>query len=173
MKNFLFLRRMADYIPRDRVFEIIKKIETNINIYNERINEIINVLKHLKSNTKLAHTISNYNLMKKLTKAIDLTRINLDDSLNDSYKALLDQNEQKLIENKFNKLVLHDCHRRQLIDQNDHDDVKNKKTQYLIENQAKAKNFYNKLYDVLNKRQSLPKQFKPIFNLELSTKQKL
>ena len=118
---------MADYIPRDRVFEIIKTIETNINIYNERINEIINVLKHLKSNTKLAHTISNVNLKKKLTKAIDLTRIKLDDSLNDSYKALLDQNEQTLIENKFNKLVLHDSHRRQLIDQNDHDDVKNKK----------------------------------------------
>ena len=166
-KSFLLiLRRLADFIPRDQTFEIIKIIETNLKIHDERINQIIKILKELKINSNAPSSVVNFNIKKKLTKVIDLANSSVDENEADSYKVLLDKNEQVKIEKKLNKLSLTDS----MSLHNEEDDLKNKKIKEFQECQNRSRIFYNKLYDVLNKRQVIPKQSKPIFNLELSSK---
>ena len=159
---------MADFIPRDRIFEIIKLIEANLKNENERIHKIVKNLKEFKTNSILPTSIVSLNLKKKLSKAtLDLKNIDLDESMKDSYKNALDKNEEIFIAGKIEKLTVIDANR---FHANVEDDAKNKKFKEIQENQNKAKYFYSKLYDVLNKRQSIPRQFKPIFNLELVNK---
>jgi hypothetical protein len=155
--------RLADFIPRDRVFEIIQLIEANLKKENKRINKIVQILKELKASPA---SMVNLNLKKSFSKAVE---IDLEVSLSkDNYKNYLDKDEENFIVRKIDKMTLIDANRYQSI--NDEDDVKTRKMKEIQENQNKSKCFYNKLYDVLNKRKSIPRQFKPIFDLELVNK---